>query len=125
MNLNHINLSVQDVPSARDFFETYFEFQSEDSRPNDTLSVLKGSDGFTLVLMSERLNQNGSHAYPDAFHIGFFLKNEAEVTAMFDQLKTGGITVGQEPQRIRRTFGFYFHFQNILIEIASQINSNE
>ncbi|HEY4198537.1 MAG TPA: VOC family protein [Mucilaginibacter sp.] len=122
MNLNHINLSVQDVPAARIFFETYFAFNAEDSKPNDTLSVLKGADGFVLVLMNERMNQNGNVNYPDAFHIGFFLDNEVEVISLYDRLKAGGVIVGQEPQKIRKTFGFYFHFQKIMIEIASQIS---
>jgi catechol 2,3-dioxygenase-like lactoylglutathione lyase family enzyme len=49
MNLNHLNLSVKDMPAARTFFETYFQFQSTDSKPNDTLSVLTGDNGFVLV----------------------------------------------------------------------------
>ena len=125
MTLNHINLSVQDVPSARTFFETYFDFHVEDSKPNDTLSVLTGSDGFVLVLMNERLNQNGNKAYPDAFHLGFFVSNEAEVIAIFNKLKAGGITLEQQPQKIRKTFGFYFHFQSIMIEIGSQVTDDE
>ncbi|TSJ40788.1 VOC family protein [Mucilaginibacter corticis] len=119
MKLNHINLPVKDVTAAREFFETYFNFRSEDIKLNDTLSVLKGEDGFTLVLMSEKLNQNGNHAYPDAFHIGFFQSTEAEVTAIFERLKVGGIYLEKEPQLIRKTFGFYFRFQDILIEIAT------
>ncbi|SFD48957.1 Catechol 2,3-dioxygenase [Chitinophaga sp. CF118] len=122
MRLNHINLTVKDVPSARSFFETYMQFQSADSKPNDTLSVLNGPDGFVLVLMNERLNQQGNTSYPDAFHIGFYLKNEAEVLSLFEDLKKGGITLEQEPQRIRKTFGFYFHLQNILVEIAVELS---
>ena len=125
MNLNHLNLSVQDVPAARTFFETYFDFKCEDSKPNDTLSVLSGINGFVLVLMNERLNEKGNNAYPDAFHIGFFLDNQDEVIALFNKLKAGGVHLEQQPQKIRRTFGFYFHFQTIMIEIGSQVKSEE
>ncbi|MDB5156888.1 MAG: glyoxalase/bleomycin resistance/extradiol dioxygenase family protein [Mucilaginibacter sp.] len=120
MKLNHINLPVKDVTAAREFFETYFAFRSVDVKLNDTLSVLKGTDGFTLVLMSEKLNQNGNNTYPDAFHIGFFQQTEAEVLAIFELLKSGGIHLEKEPQLIRKTFGFYFHYQGILIEIATE-----
>ncbi len=120
MKLNHINLPVKDVTAARAFFETYFDFRSVDVKLNDTLSVLKGTDGFTLVIMSEKLNQNGNSVYPDAFHVGFFLETNTDVIAMFDRLKAGGITLTQEPQLIRKTFGFYFHYQGILIEIATE-----
>ncbi|MGF7080483.1 VOC family protein [Mucilaginibacter sp. UYCu711] len=119
MKLNHINLPVKDVAAARDFFETYFDFKPVDVKLNDTLSILKGGGGFTLVLMSEKLNQNGNHTYPDAFHIGFFQSTDEEVTATFERLKAGGIPLAQEPQLIRKTFGFYFRHQDILIEIAT------
>jgi hypothetical protein len=72
--------------------------------------------------MNERLNQNGNHAYPDAFHIGFYLDNEGVVVAFYNRLKNDGISVGNEPQNIRKTFVFYFQFQNILIEISCQVN---
>lgn len=121
MKLNHINLTVQDVPAARSFFEDYMEFTAADSKPNDTLSVLRGSDGFLLVLMNERLNQQGNNDYPNAFHIGFYLKDEAAVTSLYENLKAGGIILTQEPQQIRKTFGFYFYLQNIFIEIAAEI----
>ncbi len=119
MKLNHINLPVKDVAAAREFFETYFGFKTVDAKLNDTLSVLKGEDGFTLVVMSEKLNQNGNNAYPDAFHIGFFQSTDEEVNAMYARLKTGGIHLEQEPQLIRKTFGFYFRYQDVLIEIAT------
>ncbi|MEP6610338.1 MAG: VOC family protein, partial [Mucilaginibacter sp.] len=97
----------------------------EDTKPNDTLSVLTGKNEFVLVVMNERLNEKGNNTYPDAFHIGFFLNDEEEVIALFDKLKAGGIALEQEPQKIRRTFGFYFHFQGVMIEIGSQVSSGE
>jgi catechol 2,3-dioxygenase-like lactoylglutathione lyase family enzyme len=119
MKLNHVNLSVRDVPSARSFFEQYMKFVPADSKPNDTLAVLNGTDGFVLVLMNESLNRQGNISYPDAFHVGFLLGEEAKVISLYEELQKGGITVEQEPQRIRKTFGFYFYLQNILIEIAA------
>ncbi|MGY0034925.1 VOC family protein [Pedobacter sp. NJ-S-72] len=125
MNLNHINLSIPDVPAARDFFETNLNFQCTDLKLNDTLSVLKGENGFILVLMNERLNQDGNHAYPDSFHIGFYLKDEEEVLSMFEKLKAAGVLLEQEPQKIRKVFGFYFKHQNILIEIVCELHNSE
>ena len=119
MKLNHINLPLKDVTAGREFFETHFGFKSVDSKPNDTLSILKGEDGFTLVLMSEKFNQNGNNTYPGAFHIGFFQPTDEAVTAIYHQLKNSGIHLEREPQLIRKTFGFYFNYQEILIEIAT------
>ena len=118
MKLNHLNLPVSDVPMAREFFQTYFGFQPVDAKLNDTLSVMQNDDLFTLVLMSSHLNENGNSTYPDAFHFGFFLDDEAQVNAMYHQLKEGGVELPQEPQRIRRTYGFYFKHQAVLIEVA-------
>jgi len=119
MKLNHLNLPVQDVTSARSFFEKHLNFTSIDVKPNETLSVLKGEDDFTLVLMNEKMNEHGNTAYPDAFHIGFFLKDAAEVDALYARLKEDGTNVGEAPQQIRKTYGFYFYMQKILIEIAA------
>jgi catechol 2,3-dioxygenase-like lactoylglutathione lyase family enzyme len=121
MKLNHINLPVQDVGAARIFFEAHFGFKPVDVKLNDTLSVLKGIDDFTLVIMSDKLNQNGNNLYPDAFHIGFFVDTEDEVIVIFDRLKSARVDVGQAPQKIRKTFGFYFNYQDVLIEISTQV----
>ncbi|WP_261512523.1 VOC family protein [Chryseobacterium paludis] len=121
MKLNHLNLSVPDIASARSFFETYLDFTCTDSKLNDSLSVLTGEDGFILVLMSQQMNRNGNNAYPDSFHIGFYLKNEAEVLAKFEQLASAGFILEHEPQRIRKVFGFYYLHQNILIEIVCEL----
>lgn len=121
MQLNHLNLSVKDVSSTRGLFETYFDFRCADTKPNDTLSVLTGADGFLLVLMHERLNEKGNTVYPDAFHIGFYLDNEEEVSAMYVRLQNGGIKLDQAPQAIRKNFGFYFVYDTFMIEITTPI----
>jgi catechol 2,3-dioxygenase-like lactoylglutathione lyase family enzyme len=121
INLNHLNLTLEDIPAARDFFETYFDFTSADRKPNDTLSVLAGSNGFVLVLMNERMNEQGNSVYPDNFHIGFYLTDQAAVDAMHQKLKAGGISVEQLPQRMRKTYGFYFKLQRILIEVTTEV----
>src|SRR4051812_25705487 len=119
MKLNHINLPIQDVQAATLFFEAHFGFKSENSVANDTISVLRSDDDFVLVLMSNKLNQNGNHTYPDAFHIGFFQETDEEVNNVYNRLKQAGVDVGDEPKRIRKTFGFYFKYQDILIEVST------
>jgi len=113
---------VQDIPSAKSLFETYFGFKSNDIKPNESLAVLEGENGFILVLMHEKLNESSNTSYPDAFHIGFYQENEEAVIAFYEKLKTSRIKIGNPPKKIRKTFGFYFKFQNILIEIASQVD---
>ena len=119
MKLNHINLVVADVAKAIDFFETYFNFKCIDVKGENIVAVLKGTDDFTLVIMA---NKNGSVIYPDAFHIGFMLENEEEVITTHHHLKKDGIEVGNEPKKIRDSFGFYFNFDNIMIEVGHYLN---
>jgi hypothetical protein len=60
--------------------------------------------------------------YPDAFHIGFMLDSKEKVSEVFAALKSGGIAVGQEPGKIRDSFGFYFNFDHIMIEVGHYLS---
>ena len=119
MKLNHINLVVSNVAEAIIFFETYFNFKCTDIKGDNIVAILKGADDFTLVIMT---NKDGKTIYPDAFHIGFMLDNTNAVTETYEKLKNGGVDVGQEPRKIRDSFGFYFTFENIMIEVGHYIN---
>ncbi len=119
MKLNHINLTVSDVARAVQFFESYFGFKCINIKGDTLLAVLTGIDGFELVLMSSKMNREGQSAYPDAFHIGFKVDNAENVYEIYKKLKDGGIDLEREPRKIRDNFGFYFHFDNIMIEIGT------
>ena len=119
MKLNHINLVVSDVAKAIIFFETYFNFKCTDIKGDNIVAILKGADDFTLVIMTTK---EGDAIYPDAFHIGFMLDNTNDVTETYEKLKSGAIAVGQEPRKIRDSFGFYFNFDTVLIEVGHYIN---
>lgn len=115
MKLNHINLVVADVEKATQFFETYFGFKCIDIKGDHIITVLKGKDDFTLVIMK---NREGKPAYPEAFHIGFMLDTTEQVTEIYERLKMGGFVDAQEPRKIRDSFGFYFNFENLMIEVG-------
>jgi catechol 2,3-dioxygenase-like lactoylglutathione lyase family enzyme len=119
MRLNHLNLPIPDVKATREFFETYFNFTCIEEKGDGALTVLKGEDDFTLVLMSESFNRNGQSAYPDAFHIGFLVNNQNEVDQLYTKLQQGGILLKQQPSPMRGVYGFYFHAPgNILTEVS-------
>jgi len=115
MKLNHINIVVTNVAEVVRFFEIYFNFKCTETKGDNIVAVLKGDDGFILVLMKDK---EGKSTYPDAFHIGFMLDNAEQVNEIYLKLKNGGIDVGQEPRKIRDSFGFYFHFEKIMIEVG-------
>lgn len=119
MKLNHINLVVSNVAKAIILFETYFNFKCTDIKGDNIVAILKGANDFTLVVMPDK---NGQATYPEAFHIGFILENTNAVTDTYEKLKSGGIAVGQEPRKIRDSFGFYFNFDTLMIEVGHYIS---
>ncbi|MEO8111909.1 MAG: VOC family protein [Ginsengibacter sp.] len=118
MKLNHINLVVSNIPEAIHLFETYFNFKCTGIKGDHVIAILKGANDFTLVLMS---GKNNVAIYPDAFHIGFMQDTKEQVSEIYRQLKDGGISVGEEPKKIRDSFGFYFKFDNLMIEVGHYI----
>ncbi|HTB52285.1 MAG TPA: VOC family protein [Ferruginibacter sp.] len=125
MHLNHLNLTVTNVSEAIYLFETYFDFKCVATKGNNMIAILKGIDDFELVLMSATMNQKGNTSYPDAFHIGFMLDDPEYVVKIYKKLKAGGITLEREPKKIRDNFGFYFHFDTLMIEIGAALSDED
>lgn len=116
MNLNHINLVVNNVAEATYFFETYFKFKCDEIKGDNIIAILTNEDDFTLVITKAK---NGHATYPESFHIGFLQRNAEEVNQLYRQLKSAGMVDEHEPRKIRDSFGFYFNFENIMIEIST------
>ena len=121
MKLNHINLVVTDVATTTTFFETHFGFKHIETKGDNVISILKNADNFTLVLMTEK---QGPIVYPKDFHIGFMQESTDAVEAIYQQLKDAGIQVGA-PRKIRASFGFYFYFDNLFIEVGCYLNEED
>ena len=115
MKLNHINLVVENIAEAINLFETYFSFKCTEIKGDNIIAILTGSGDFTLVLMK---NKKGSPVYPEAFHIGFILDSKEEVIETYHHLKSNGLVKNEEPKKIRDSFGFYFTFENLMIEVG-------
>lgn len=96
MKLNHLDLQVSDVTSARQFFEAHFGFRCLAQR-KDQLAILEDDEGFAFGLSN--LFGSPPPAYPKDFHIGFVLQTEAEVRATFDRLRSGGVEMRTEVGR--------------------------
>src|SRR4029077_4728556 len=100
-------------------FQTYFSFKCIEVKGENIIALLKGEDDFTLVIMT---NRDGNLTYPEAFHIGFILNDAAQVNTIYQQLKEDGFNVGNEPKKIRDSFGFCFKFENIMIEVSHYLD---
>ncbi|ALC80217.1 MULTISPECIES: VOC family protein [Bacillus] len=99
MKVNHLNLTVTDVPEARKFLETYFGLTCEGSRGNG-FAVMFDDDGFVLTLMKGSKVQ-----YPKTFHIGFPQENKEQVDQINQRLKEDGFDV--EPPKQLHGYTFY------------------
>jgi catechol 2,3-dioxygenase-like lactoylglutathione lyase family enzyme len=92
MRLNHINLTVTDVPAAAAFLETYFDMQSQGG--DEKFTVLFDDDGLVLTLMKG----GQGIKYPGTFHIGFIQESEARVDEINAHMKADGFDV-RPPER--------------------------
>ncbi len=91
MKLNHVNLTVTDVPAAAHFLETYFGLRSRGG--NKGLTVLFDDDDLVLTLMKA-----GEVAYPKTFHIGFSQESDERVNEIYQRMKDDGFEI-DPPQR--------------------------
>lgn len=98
MKLNHLNLTVSDVPASQKFLETYFDMTCIGSRGNG-FAVLFDDDGFVLTLMKGK-----EISYPGTFHIGFPQSNKEEVDKINQRLKADGFDIAPPQQLHAYTF---------------------
>jgi lactoylglutathione lyase len=101
MRLNHLNLTVTDVPAARDFLERYFGLQRMGG--NAGMAFLSDDDGFVLTLM--KAGRETGVAYPGNFHIGFFVQSGEIVDEINRRLRDDGFDV--KPPEQHHAYGFY------------------
>jgi lactoylglutathione lyase len=118
MRLNHINLTVPDVPTSRDFFETYFGFRSIFDPGRDNFVVLADESG--LVLTLNNFAKEAEVEYPGAFHIGFIQESREQVDEMYERLKAGGFDA-KTPKEFHGAWTFYTRAPGgFLVEVMHQ-----
>lgn len=119
MSLNHINLVVKDVDKAVQLFADYFGFSIIVNR-NSKMAVLENDKQFALVIWGQVLNKKEDiPEYPENFHIGFYQEDKGAVWDLYRRLQDAEcLRLEAEPKNIRNTFGFYFYFENLMIEIS-------
>ncbi len=101
MKVNHLHLIVPDVAASSAFFERYFELRKHGG--NAGLTVLRDDDDFVLTLM--KAGSNTTRTYPEHFHIGFFIGDEARVDEIHRRMVGDGIEASK-PERAH-AYSFY------------------
>ena len=105
MKLNHLNLTVTDVPEAHRFLEMYFGLR--DSGGNKNIAFLSDDTGMVLSLTSMKVGRESEVRYPATFHIGFIQESEERVNEINQRLKDDGFDV-PPPSRQHGSWTFYF-----------------
>ncbi|WP_076864941.1 VOC family protein [Bradyrhizobium mercantei] len=119
MQLKHLNLATSDVSDLAAFFRRFFAFKSLLER-GSTFTILGNDDGFVLTLM--RLKPSDPPAYPETFHLGFYVADRAALAAKRDELAATGLSPQQIQEAGRSGRGAHFYCTapgNIVVEIAT------
>jgi lactoylglutathione lyase len=112
MKLNHINLSVTDVPAATSFLEKYFGLRNPGGGKS-SFTVLFDDNGLVLTLM-----KSSQVAYPKTFHIGFGQESDERVNEIYQRLKDDGFDVN--PPERSHAWTFYVQAPGgFLVEVMS------
>ncbi len=122
MKLNHLNLCVNDLQEAADFFRHVFGFQLLDQKAG-ALAVMSDGAGFTLVL--SRFGEETA-TYPKDFHIGFYVDTMAEVDEFHTKLAAANIPADHGPRKMRGGYTLYFTaLGGVLFEVTSFFRESE
>ena len=105
MKLNHLNLTVTDVPETHTFLEKYFGLQSMGCNKN--MGFLTDDDGVVISLTSMKVAKETEVTYPASFHIGFIQESEARVNEINQRLRDDGFDIAP-PARLHGSWTFYF-----------------
>jgi catechol 2,3-dioxygenase-like lactoylglutathione lyase family enzyme len=118
MRLNHLNLTVPDVPATREFFVTHFGFRCVAERGRDVLAILVDESGFILTL--NNFDRTAKVEYPGAFHVGFMQESREQVDAIYQRLTAGGFDA-EPPREFHGAWTFYLRAPGgFLVEVFFQ-----
>jgi lactoylglutathione lyase len=105
VKLNHLNLTVSNVPETHHFLEKYFGLKGFGAKaPSEAMSFLSDDSGMVLALFR---GKNGQVSYPPGFHVGFIQDSEERVNQINQRLQEDGFKV-PKPARLHGSWTFYF-----------------
>jgi len=106
VKLNHLNLTVSNVPDTHHFLEKYFGLQGYNGMsPREAMSFMSDESGMLLALF--RAAKGTVAKYPPGFHIGFIQDSEEQVNRINQRLRDDGYDV-PKPARLHGSWTFYF-----------------
>ncbi len=114
MQLDHINLTVDDVKVTSTFLKKHFDYTDAFEDNDENMSVLSHESGMYINLMRGK-----NPTYPKTFHIGFDAKTEASVNTMYERLTNDGLSI-KPPKHAWGSWTFHFTCpgSEFVIEVA-------
>jgi len=102
MTLNHVHLGTKNLPVFQKFYSQYFGFQKK-FESGETV-FLVDSKGFLIAVdQVEALP-----VFPDWYHLGFCLPNEAEVFRIYEAMKRNGENIVRDMKTSKDEFASFF-----------------
>lgn len=114
MKLNHIDLQVPDVQRTATFFERFFDFEHTSNRASPAIAILTDREGLVLVL--QRL-KSPTEKYPEGFHVGFLVDDEATVLGFQERARAEGLEVSDVIRNNRGTMVYCKAPGELLVEV--------
>lgn len=119
MQLKHLNLTTSDVSGLAAFCERFLGFKRVLERGSGAFTILRNNEDFVLTLMKAKKREQA--AYPETFHVGFYLDDPDAVHAKREELAAAGLSP-EEIQGAGDKRGTHFFCSapgDVLIEIAT------
>ena len=101
LNLNHMNVSTNDLPASQAFYEKYFEFVKKYEAGGETF--LENKTGFLLALLPLK----EPAISPVWLHYGFTVDSADQVKKLYERMKADGIEFYQDLTEQERFCVFY------------------
>jgi catechol 2,3-dioxygenase-like lactoylglutathione lyase family enzyme len=124
MKLNHLHLTVDDVPATRSFLERHFGLRPS-GEGHKNFAMLLDDDGLVLTLIG--VGRSNTVTYPKTFHIGFIQPSEVQVDEINRRLKGDGVDV-EAPTHQRGAWAFSFQAPGglrIVVRSETVLQANE
>lgn len=121
LTLNHLNLTVKDVPALARFFAEALGFTTEFTHPSGHVVLLRDSNNFLLTLMYDKAVSIAP--YPSSFHIGLLQCSQGAVHEIHTAITNAGYTAPHPAPLTRggpRAYDFYCPAPSgVLVEVST------
>lgn len=115
MKLNHLDLQVSDVQRTVAFFERYFDLELQTSRTSPAIAILSDREGFVLVLQRRK---SDADAYPEGFHLGFLVDDDATVRRVHARAREDGVEVSDVIENNRGVMIYFRAPDGYAVEVS-------